>query len=142
MKGSYSFADKWGKTSNFYCNAEDVNNNVILDAGEDINGNGLLEPETPTISAHPDEEPTLIAGTSSLITDRNGFGYLSITYPKSEASWVMVEITATTQDGLPENKDVDEFVLFVSIDDLQTEDDPPAFVNSPYGETADCASTL
>lgn len=151
MKGYYSHldldvppdatTDKWVKVDNFYCPAEDTNNNVRLDAGEDINGNGLLEPETPNVTSHPSLTPTLTEGTSTIITDSNGFGYFSITYPKEEASWVIVKITATTSGGLSENSDVYEVPLFVSLDDLDPADDPPAFVYSPYGFTADCAST-
>jgi hypothetical protein len=151
MKGYYTHqdtslpadgtTDKWLKVDNFVCPAEDINNNVKLDPGEDINGNGLLEPETPTITSHPTAEPTLIPGTSTIITNDNGFGYLTISYPKTEASWVVVRMTATTQGGLPENRDVYEFPLFVLLDDLVPADDPPAFVISPYGITADCTST-
>lgn len=133
--------DLWIKSANFGCPAEDSNDNGILDAGEDTNSNGLLDPETPTITSHPSETPTILGGTSTLITDENGFGYFSLSYPKTEASWVSVRITATAQDGLPENKDIEEFQLFVLLADLDPEDDPPAFASSPYGFTADCTST-
>ncbi len=133
--------DEWRKVVNFNCQAEDINNNVVLDAGEDINGNGLLEPETPSITAHPEEKPTLIPGTSTIITDDNGFGYFTITYPKSEGSWVSVRITATTEDGLSENKDILEFELDVAMSDIQKpEDDYPPFLNSPYGFVESCSS--
>lgn len=152
-KGNYSYQDtklpldgepdQWAVlTSSALCPAEDINNNLIMDTGEDTNGNGLLEPETPTLTAHPSESPTLIPGTSTLITDSNGFGYLTITYPKSEAHWVRIRLIATTQAGLPENMDVYEINLPVSVTDLEKPgNEAPAFVNSPYGYTADCTST-
>ncbi len=152
-KGYYTYQDiklpldgtpeQWAEfTSSVLCPAEDINNNLMMDAGEDLNGNGLLEPETPTITTHPSEIPTLIAGTSTLITDSNGFGYFTITYPKSEAHWVRYRLTATTQGGLSENRDVFERNLPVSVADLEKpQNEPPAFMKSPYGITANCAST-
>ena len=149
FKGSYAHTDldgdgttdKWVKTDTASCAAEDVNNNGVLDAGEDINGNFLLDPETPTVTSSS-ETPTLIPGTSELITDSNGFGYFSLTYPKTEASWVEVQITATAADGLSENRDVETLRLFVALSDLDPVDDPPAFLFSPYGTSASCSDTF
>jgi len=149
FKGSYAHTDldgdgttdKWVKSDSASCNAEDTNNNGRLDAGEDLNNNGLLDPKTPTIT-ESSTTPTLIPGTSELITDDNGFGYFSLTYPKTEASWVEVEITATAEDGKPENSDVETLRLYVALDDLDPVDDPPAFVVSPYGTSSSCNDTF
>jgi hypothetical protein len=143
LKGKYAFVSdpiaEWVQFDVAFCDAEDANDNGVLDAGEDANNNGLLDPDIPTITEHPDETPTLIAGTSTLTTDENGFGYFSLTYPKSEASWVFVQLVAKAQGGREENKDVMEFFLSVSIEDLQAEDDAPAFVVSPYGTAPNCS---
>jgi len=131
--------DLWVVTTTASCASEDANNNAVLEAGEDINSNTLLEPDTPTITSHPTEIPTILGGTSTLITDSNGFGYFSLTYPKSEAGWVTVQVTATAEDGLSENIGLKSFTLFVLQADLEQEDDAPAFVRSPYGIANDCS---
>jgi hypothetical protein len=149
-KGSYAHTDldgdgttdEWVRSESVQCNAEDTNNNNKLDAGEDINGNGILEPKTPSVTALSSETPTLIPGTSQLVTDGNGFGYFSLTYPKSQGSWVTVQITATAEDGFAENRAIDEQRLFVALSDLKPVDDPPAFVVSPYGTSGNCTDTL
>ncbi len=134
--------DEWVRNASVTCNAEDVNGNGKLDAGEDINSNGILDPKTPTVTALTSETPTLTPGTSYLITDDNGFGYFSLTYPKAQGSWVTVQITATAEDGLAENRAMDEQRLFVALNDLKPKDDPPAFVVSPYGTSSSCTDTL
>ncbi len=124
------------------CAAEDVNNNGVLDVGEDINGNLLLEPNIPSVTSHQEETPTLIAGTQRLITDDNGFGYFSITYPKSEATWVDVELTASVSGGLPENRALQTFRLLVLKADLEVLDVFHPFDSSPYGVSANCDDAL
>lgn len=134
-------ADQWEVTAanSLTCPAEDANNNGILDGTEDAgatgNGNGRLDPNTPTITSHPTELPTLTPGTATLITDNNGFGYFSLSYPKSESPWVTVEISATTQDGLIENRGIEQFSLRQAVDDVGDGAAPPAGIVSPYGTT-------
>ncbi|NNE64636.1 MAG: hypothetical protein HKN34_11185 [Gammaproteobacteria bacterium] len=133
-------ADELVRNITVTCLPEDVNNNGILDPGEDVNNNGLLEPDIPSITAHPTETPTLTPGTQKLETDDNGFGYFSITYPKAQATWVDVELTASVSGGLPENRAVQSFLLLVLKADLEEVDVFHAFVDSPYGASADCTS--
>lgn len=133
--------DRWEPSVSVTCNTEDANNNGTLDTGEDINSNGTLEPAIPAITSHPDQTPTILPGTSSLITDENGFGYLAVTYPKSESSWVRTQLSAEAQDGLAGNTGTYSWTLrhlIVDISDLTI--DPPGGVNSPYGTVADCAN--
>jgi len=133
--------DKWVKEANLECAAEeDTNNNGILDPfSEDVNLNGLKEPDLPLISDHPTLFPTLISGTPTLLTSDNGVGYFALSYPKTEASWVKVRVTASI-DGSPTNRDFKEFSLLVALADLVPVDDPPAFEFSPYGIDLDCTS--
>lgn len=98
-----------------------------------------LDPDTPTITQHPGEVATLLSGTSTLVTDNNGFGYFTLTYPSSEAQWVTIELTATAQDGLAQNKGIETFTLPVAIDDINTaENQPPGGSVSPYGQATVC----
>lgn len=140
-KGAYqATADELVRNVTVTCLPEDANNNGFLDPGEDVNNNGLLEPDIPSITAHPTETPTLTPGTQKLETDDNGFGYFSITYPKAQATWVDVELTASVSGGLPENRAVQSFLLLVLKADLEEVDVFHAFEVSPYGVLADCTS--
>lgn len=134
--------DRWEPFFSVTCNSEDANNNGILDAGEDVNSNGTLEPSVPAITAHPDPElaaSTIIPGTTSLVTDENGFGYLAVTYPKSESSWARAQLTAEAQDGLAGNIATYSWTLRHLISDISDLTiDPPGGVSSPYGIVADC----
>jgi len=120
-----------------YCRAEDLNNNAVLDAGEDVNGSGILEPtNSSTIAAHPQLVPTLVAGSNILITDAFGFGYFSLTYPKSEGNWSSFKITAEATVSGTENKATLEGRLPVSREDLSdTSILPPGGTDSAYGLT-------
>lgn len=132
--------DRWGANISAVCTTEDTNNNGALDAGEDVNGDGFLDPDVPTLTAHPEQTPTIIPGSNIVITDENGFGYFAITYPKSEALWSSVLVTAEVNDGLAGNiavYNLDLRVLIKDISDLAI--DPPSGGPSPYGTAADCA---
>jgi hypothetical protein len=120
-----------------YCRAEDLNNNAVLDTGEDVNGSGSLEPtNSSTIAAHPDLVPTLVAGSNILITDEFGFGYFSLTYPKSEGNWSSFKITAEANVSGTENTAILEGILPTSREDLSdTTILPPGGTDSAYGLT-------
>ena len=123
------------------CPAEDTNNNGILDTGEDNNNNGKLDPtNSATIAQHPDLTPTLIAGSNQLITDEFGFGYFSLTYPKSESNWSAIEIMVTASFSGTENVATKIENLPALVEDLEDEDISPlgGDGNSPYGIVGDC----
>ena len=133
--------DQWVPTlSAPECITEDANGNGALDPGEDIDGDGILDPSnSATFTAHPDKTPTIIPGTAALITDENGFGYLSVTYPKSEAAWVRTQMTAEAQDSLPGNTVTHTFILQVLLADVQDLTiSPPGGSTSPYGDGTAC----
>jgi len=126
------------------CTAEDANNNGTLDAGEDINGNGTLEPTNPaTIAQHADLTPTLITGSNVLVTDDTGFGYFSVTYPKSEGNWSAVEIIASAKFSGSENVATKVESLPTLLADLEDEDLLPLGGDglSPYGTVGDCSNS-
>ncbi len=136
--------DQWSPTYSTTCNAEDTNNNGVLETGEDINVNGLLEPTNPaTITPHPTEIPTVISGTGKLTTDSSGFGYFVITYPNSEALWVNLRLTATAAVSGTESAETYDFTLSVSSDDVSDLTiDPPGGRNSRYGTSINCNDAL
>lgn len=67
-------------------NNEDVNENMIMNAGEDVNGDGFLTP------------PNSAAGTipATVITDENGVANFGLTYLKSSANSIVDRIRAST----------------------------------------------
>lgn len=135
--------DLWEIATNAICNPEDANNNGRDDGGEDLNGNGTLDPALPTIIQHPSLLPTVGAGTATLVTDANGQGYFALSYPRSLANWVRIELLATAEDGLPENRGIDTFTLPIAISDIDDgTNDPPGGVVGPYGESASCNTTI
>ena len=132
--------DRWVPDISAVCASEDINNNGALDAGEDVNGNGSLDPDVPTLTAHPEQTPTISPGSNIVVTDDNGFGYFAITYPKSEALWSSVLVIAEVSDGLPGNiatYDLGLPVLTKDVSDLTI--GPPGGEPSPYGTAASCA---
>lgn len=130
-------ADRWVILDANYdvCAAEDINNNGVLDAGEDKNSNGILDPtNAASIAAHPDETPTLEAGFNSVVTDESGFAYFALTYPKSEANWNIVEITASAEVTGSENTAKLAVTLPVLLSDVEDVTiDPPGGILSTYG---------
>ncbi len=139
--GSYSStASGWVQQVTKECVAEDKNNNARLDAGEDVNASGALEPtNASTVAAHPNLTPTLTAGSNIIITDESGFGYFSLTYPKSEAVWSWYKITASARVSGTEGDTYLEGILPVVAEDLEDITlSPPGGVTSAYGLDSNC----
>ncbi len=139
--GSYvAVDDAWVPQVTKECVAEDKNSNAILDAGEDVNGSGILEPtNASTITAHPALEPTLMQGTNIVITNDSGFAYFALTYPKSEALWSRFEITATVKVAGTEGRQTLVGILPVLVEDVEDITlSPPGGVTSAYGQDSAC----
>ena len=65
---------------------EDLNENIYLDPGEDLNGDGELTPPNASAGNLP----------SSVTTDENGVANFNLVYLKSSAVWITNRIRATT----------------------------------------------
>jgi hypothetical protein len=91
----------------FGCQNEDLNFNGILDAGEDYNGNGQLDPQ-PAVSV-PD----------TVALDPTGSAAFNITYPKNYGNWLEIKLTATASVAGTESTASQIFVLPVLFDDIQ-----------------------
>lgn len=84
---------------------EDVNENLILDPGEDIDGPGgatLTNPATAPVLGTPDGAlwpPLAAAGSvpSTVTTGADGTATFNWTYLKQYANWVQARLKATTQ---------------------------------------------
>jgi len=140
-KGTYQRTESgWTGFITATCSAEDINNNGFIEPGEDINNNARLDPtNAATITAHPELEPTFQAGTNSIVTDESGFGYFSITYPKSESLWSRIEVKVNASIKGTEQDAFFTQTLLVLDEDISDETiDPPGGVVSSYGQSADC----
>lgn len=130
--------DAWRPSITATCNIEDSNLNGQMDAGEDINGNGILDPTNPaTISAHSSLTPTINSTNGSLTTDENGYGFFVMSYPPSEAYWVQVRLTAIASgNSEPEIYETILPVLESDVSDLNIS--PPGGEYGKYGTASVC----
>jgi len=123
------------------CESEDLNGNRLLDAGEDVNNNGVLDPQDPAvIAAHVSVVPTVESGVIS--TNANGSGYFELVYPASSSEWSKVRITARAIALGVEAEEVFDTILPVLADRVDDVDDSPPNWLSPYGQSASCTDEL
>jgi len=81
-KGWWDFQiDQWVQTVTVSCLDEDANRDGNLDLGEDINGNGFLEPSG-------------VATVNATGTTVGGFAVARISYAKEYAKWTVMELEA------------------------------------------------
>jgi hypothetical protein len=106
------------------CLNEDLNRNGIMEAGEDINHSGQLEPRKS-------DATITILGNGQ--TDASGSAVVQVEYPQNIASWLHVNIlvSATGVSGT-EGRAIWSEVLPVPVTFLQQTSSPP-FQFSPYG---------
>jgi predicted RecA/RadA family phage recombinase len=115
------------------CENEDRNRNgaIELPEGDDLNGNGTLEPRKSDVTV------SMEGGTDK--TNASGQVVLLIEYPKSHAGWVGVDISASADVRSPPARWIG--ILPVDAGALKRETPPPAFATSPYkaGASSSCA---
>ena len=137
-------ADHWGIVAQ-QCESEDNNGNRILDAGEDSNANNILDPQDPATlapiaSVDSEDLATLIGG--SLSTDATGSGYFELVYPKSNAHWYTIRITARAQAlGVEAESSFLTTMPVLATRILDETVDPPNRY-SPNGVLLDCSNTI
>lgn len=103
------------------CANEDVNQNGILDAGEDFNLSGALEPGIP------------LSVTSTGTTDAAGTAVVSVLYPKDRGNWTDVKMTIRGSVSGTESTYITNFGLSVLASDLSNSQVSPPGSTSPYG---------
>ena len=117
------------------CADEDVNRNGVLDAGEDANNSTRIEAGNIA---------TVVAQNGSggnFLTDAAGFGIVDVIYAQDHARWVEVTLEATTSVQGTEFAKASNFVLPINGDDVDSENEAPPGVISPFGSSASCADT-
>ena len=118
------------------CADEDVNRNGQLDPGEDANSSGRIEAGNIATAV----AQTGTGGT--FVSDQGGFGIVDVFYPQDHAQWVHVTLEATTSVQGTEFAESSNFVLPISGEDVDDENEaPPGFI-SPFGQSGSCADTL
>jgi hypothetical protein len=118
----------WNQAVTAVCANEDANFNGILDAGEDLNGNGLL---TPFGAA---------AVNPTGVSDSLGFADAVIAYAKDYAFWTTVTLEARVGvSGTPATATFDLVGLASDYSNLGV---APPGQPSPFGTSGNCADTL
>jgi hypothetical protein len=124
-KGFYDTPAAWTQHANLGgCANEDVNRNGVLEAVEDLNHSGSIEPRKSDVAIS-------IAGNGK--TDDQGSAVVTIEYPQNVASWIRVKIlVAATGVSGTEGRATWTEVLPVPAATITATPAPP-FIFSPYG---------
>jgi hypothetical protein len=126
-KGFWTFnstTNLWNKNVTAVCDNEDINDNGILDEGEDTNGDEQLTPGN------------VVAIQSQGVTDANGHVIFTLSYPKAFGAWTTVTINANGESQGSESSEQHDYALDVASDDLTDSTSAPP--ENPYGESANC----
>ncbi len=121
------------KDGMYNCPSEDVNNNAILDAGEDYNGDNQLTPLNPITVL--DANGTAISSTQTVKTDATGKLDFTIRYGKEYANWMTATVRVTTKVDGSEFSQTRDITLPVLDTDVTTQDSNHIRPNtiSPFG---------
>lgn len=108
------------------CANEDKNRNGFLDAGEDFNNNGSLEPRKADI---------ILSFGQSNVTGANGRMVVQIEYPQNVATWLAYTIKVTTNVAGSEGTITRAFIT----DFIEGDEKNGSFLTSPYGVQPFCS---
>jgi hypothetical protein len=111
------------------CRNEDINNNGILDPGEDYNVNIKLD-------------PGLVASTDvgSATTANGGSASVNLIYPRDHADYVAVRLTATANVSGTQSSTSTDFWLPALAADVNSQSTAPVGPTSPYGIASTCGN--
>ncbi len=121
------FSNPSPPTSVVVCPSEDQNFNGILDLGEDINNNGMLEPRD-----------FAVLNKGSVSTDKTGFANFNIIYPQEYGGWATARLVATAVVAGTEARDEAVVSINCTVPDCNTPKVTPAGEYSPFGVGTDC----
>jgi len=110
----------WVPVVTHTCANEDIDDDAVLDPGEDLNGDQELTPGN------------IVAITGNVTTDTNGQAIIELRYPKTFAAWSTIKITASAPVQGSESEASQFFTLSASAEDLVIESTPPNA--NPYGD--------
>lgn len=137
-KGAYGLGTVWVQSVAATCDSEDPNGNGIVDSSEvgDVNGNGVLDPQNGTTIRAANS--TSVGSTFNVKVGDDGRAAIWLEYPKSEASWLKVDISASASVSGQNAVAHSAFYTSVPADVIKNKDVTPAFITSPFGTSASC----
>ena len=112
------------------CSNEDINRDGKLDAGEDLNSNGVLTPGQPGL-----------VSPANLTTDAAGNVEFNVTYGQQFAYWIDFDLTAKATVAGTESGAFFLFPASTPASDAANKDIPPAAFNNPFGSAASCSDS-
>lgn len=118
------------------CADEDLNRDGFLAPAEDLNSSGSIEAGN-VASAVPQS-----GSGGTFTTDNTGTGLVDVYYAQEFARWIDVTLTATA--SIPagtEFSQTSSFLLPISADDVDDENDSPPGNPSPFGTSNSCFDT-
>lgn len=110
------------------CSNEDINRDGKLDAGEDLNSNGVLTPGQPGL-----------VSPANLTTDAAGNVEFNVTYGQQFAYWIDFDLTAKATVAGTESGAFFLFPASVPASDATSKDIRPAAFNNPFGSASSCS---
>jgi len=116
-------ADKTEVYETVWCINEDWNRNGSLDTGEDVNGDGIIQPRKAEI---------VVSYVTSNKTDANGQLLVQVSYPQNMGRWLAYTIRATTSVEGSEGDASGSFVTDVLDADVQN----GSFLTPPFGKNS------
>ena len=112
--------------------------NGVLDAGEDRNGDGRLQPgNVISVTA---AGGTGGASVGTFTTDATGRATISLIYAESYAPWVKVRLSAAAVVTGTESSTQSDFFVIGLASDFTNKTVPPAGEISPFGQVPDCTN--
>ncbi len=164
IKGQYVAAplqNRWAAQEAVRCFDEDTK---FCSAFQEPNGdprcrNGRLDPEEDDPLVANPTGPQQVGGignssgfleagnvaalsSGQLVTDDSGRADFNITYGQKFGNWVKVRLRVRTAVAGTEFSETAEFVLPVTVDDVELDIDPPGGIASTWGTSASCQDTL
>lgn len=136
-KGSLVFGGgSWGYNPGnpLPCQNEDQNYNGALDAGEDFNADGRLEPGN--VIAVTTAQTQTAASSGIAKTGADGRATITLLYAESYAPWVKVKLVAQAIVAGTESSTQAIFVVTGAASDFTSATVPPAGAVSPFGVNA------
>jgi hypothetical protein len=106
-----------------WCRNEDTNRNGSLDAGEDINNNGTIQPRKADV---------ILSFVGGNTTGANGRMTIQVEYPQNVATWLAYTVRVTTNVAGSEGTDAKTYVTTF----IDGDEDNGSFLIAPYGENA------
>ncbi|MFK3917077.1 Ig-like domain-containing protein [Psychrobacter sp. NPDC078501] len=130
----------WDRVPYISCPSEDTNNNGILDLGEDVNGNGQLDPINVVAVLDKDGNEVGSSQNFNFITDGAGKVDFSIRYPKEYAEWYQAKVTVNTNVDGSESQQSRLISFPVLIDDVDISVPTRPNWVSPFGTNPSCSN--